>query len=427
MAKLTFEIARVDNPFYELPYGKVFYIMDPGRPSLNGQALNMIGRVSKGYFETISLTLSVVNYDSMMTSNAETYVKRNYPNVNSFKRYFIKRRLLKDASTSSISTLPFAKRGYLVARIFPLGDFSGNDYVICNLEYVSGFGSEPFCAALSKFTDYVEWVSIGNLAYQALLDAEKASSEMPDSVTTACDADVSKEPDVDTHVRFSREINNDLFQDMLLRERLSQKKRVVHEPIVKDCGVPEEAKLRLPADFIKATLEDKVKMFMEMGKYLSREMGMKDVVAQIADNIIISNKRNPQIQLSRLSFTDKDEIFLNDYNQIVKITTISRALYILFLLHPEGINLKDLIDYRSELLEIYQNISARECVETLNNTVDNLIADPYVCLSRLKAPFQEILPTEILQHYLPIGARGKNKTISLPRELITLPSWCEKG
>ena len=62
------------------------------------------------------------------------------------------------------------------------------------------------------------------------------------------------------------------------------------------------------------------------------------------------------------------------------MTPIHKALYILFLNHPEGIEFKNLIDHREELLAIYQKMGSRmeqskieETVNRLVNPLDNAI------------------------------------------------------
>ena len=62
-------------------------------------------------------------------------------------------------------------------------------------------------------------------------------------------------------------------------------------------------------------------------------------------------------QLSRLIITKDYRILLPDYNDIeVKLEPLVKAVYLLFLRHPEGIIFKELADYRDELLNIYKRL-----------------------------------------------------------------------
>ena len=85
--------------------------------------------------------------------------------------------------------------------------------------------------------------------------------------------------------------------------------------------------------------------------------------------------------LSHLVITKDFRFILSDYvNKEVMLSPIHKALYILFLNHPEGIEFKNLVDYREELLTIYNKVGNRidpdKIIETVNrlvNPLDNAI------------------------------------------------------
>ena len=59
-------------------------------------------------------------------------------------------------------------------------------------------------------------------------------------------------------------------------------------------------------------------------------------------------------RLSRLLITkDYRFILLDEQNKEVDLTPVHKAVYLLFLNHPEGIEFKKLRDYRDELLRYY--------------------------------------------------------------------------
>ena len=62
---------------------------------------------------------------------------------------------------------------------------------------------------------------------------------------------------------------------------------------------------------------------------------------------------SPSQPISRLVITSDFRIMLPDYNQEIKMQPIHKAVYFLFLKHPEGIRFKELPDYREELSSIY--------------------------------------------------------------------------
>ena len=133
-------------------------------------------------------------------------------------------------------------------------------------------------------------------------------------------------------------------------------------------------------------------------------------------------KYNSSHGLSRLFVTSRGDLFLTDRNNTeVKMPALSKALYILFLFHQEGISLTYLNDYKTELYKIYRQISNYGDEQLLRQAVDNLT--DYVgstmnsTLSRIKRAFQNILGEEA-SYYLIQGEKGGRKTIHLDRSLV---------
>lgn len=126
--------------------------------------------------------------------------------------------------------------------------------------------------------------------------------------------------------------------------------------------------------------------------------------------------------LSRLRISSNGHLFLIDRNEAeVKIQSIGRALYILYLRHEEGIALTELTDYREELLGIYAMISDYNDEQKLRIAVDNLIdsvgntLNPL--LSRIKKAFTALLG-EQAKDYLIEGLSGEAKKIHLDRRMV---------
>lgn len=140
--------------------------------------------------------------------------------------------------------------------------------------------------------------------------------------------------------------------------------------------------------------------------------------------------------LSRLVITSDFRFLLPDYQKEVNISPIHKALYMLFLDHPEGIEFKHLRDYRDELLHLYQKTANRidynkieETVERLVNPLDNAINEK---CSRIKATFLELMDEYQADYYI-INSHMKRhqgnspkiwferlKIINLPRNLVVI-------
>lgn len=133
-------------------------------------------------------------------------------------------------------------------------------------------------------------------------------------------------------------------------------------------------------------------------------------------------KLKNQIKLSKLTITKDYSIKLSDYNQEVKLEPIVKAVYLLFLNHPEGIAFKCLPDYRKELADLYQKIKpygltdrAIRSIEDVTNPLLNSINEK---CSRIRAAFLPIVDASLLDQYIIIGKSGEEKKIALPRDLV---------
>ena len=139
--------------------------------------------------------------------------------------------------------------------------------------------------------------------------------------------------------------------------------------------------------------------------------------------------------LSPLVITEDYRFLLPGYgNREVQLSPIHKALYLLFLNHPEGIEFKNLSDHREELLALYRKIGNRiapdkitETVNRLSNPLDNAINEK---CSRIKAAFSDLIDEYQADYYI-INSHVKRhqgssmklwferlKIINLPRELV---------
>jgi hypothetical protein len=134
------------------------------------------------------------------------------------------------------------------------------------------------------------------------------------------------------------------------------------------------------------------------------------------------DKLKHQIRLSRLTITKDWEIILSDYGKEVKMEPIVKAVYLLYLRHPEGIAFKCLPDYRQELIDIYVKIKpnginerAIRSIEDVTNPLLNSINEK---CSRIKAVFQSEVDASLVEQYYIVGKSGEVKRIMLPRDMV---------
>lgn len=135
------------------------------------------------------------------------------------------------------------------------------------------------------------------------------------------------------------------------------------------------------------------------------------------------DKLKHQIKFSRITITKDCTVLLTDYdNKEVKMEPIVKAIYLLFLNHPEGIAFKYLPDYRKELAEIYQMIKPLGMTERVLRSIED-VTNPLLnsinekC-SRVRAAFVAEVDPSLADQYYIVGKSGEAKKITLPRDLV---------
>lgn len=128
-------------------------------------------------------------------------------------------------------------------------------------------------------------------------------------------------------------------------------------------------------------------------------------------------------QLSRLVVTKDYRILLPDYNDIeVKMEPLVKAVYILFLRHPEGIVFKGLTDYREELLGIYRTLKpmglSKRTIQSVEDVTNPLLNSINEKCARIRSAFVNEFDEGLAKNYFVTGERGEAKKVTLPRDLV---------
>ena len=159
---------------------------------------------------------------------------------------------------------------------------------------------------------------------------------------------------------------------------------------------------------------------------------LKAIGAPLLEELRIEAAR---AHLSRLHITPDFRFILTDYDEReIELQPVHKAVYLLFLAHPEGIEFKRLSDYRTELTRYYMATARwmdrqkiEESVNHLTNPLDNAINEK---CSRIKKAFTDIMDDYRASYYI-ISSHTKRhingsariwyerlKVITLPRELV---------
>ena len=180
---------------------------------------------------------------------------------------------------------------------------------------------------------------------------------------------------------------------------------------------------------IAVELASSVKKLVTAGR---KDLLLRAIGAPLLEELRIEAAR---AKLSRLLITKDYGFFLVDMgNREIELQPVHKAVYLLFLAHPEGIEFKRLGDYREELTRYYMATAKMldkekiiEGIEHLVNPLDNAINEK---CSRIKKVFLEMMDEYMASYYIISGHTQKHiagssriwyerlKVIKLPRELV---------
>ena len=126
--------------------------------------------------------------------------------------------------------------------------------------------------------------------------------------------------------------------------------------------------------------------------------------------------------LLKLAVSRDYKLYLGEQRVEVRMEPLVKAVYLLFLRHPEGILFKQLPDYRKELTGIYSKLRpagltdrAIQSIEDVTNPMLNSINEK---CARIRAAFLSQFDEYMAKSYYVDGVRGEAKKIALPRNLV---------
>ena len=153
-------------------------------------------------------------------------------------------------------------------------------------------------------------------------------------------------------------------------------------------------------------VKEKIQMLKEFG------MSEKEIISLLQS----------EQPLLKLTVNKKHRIFIGENHVEVHMEPLVKAVYLLFLKHPEGIIFKDLPDYRQELTKLYSEVRpwglsdrALQSIEDVTNPFLNSINEK---CARIKKAFLSVMEADMAEHYFIKGIRGEPKGIELPRNLV---------
>ena len=171
--------------------------------------------------------------------------------------------------------------------------------------------------------------------------------------------------------------------------------------------------------------------FDEETKYILKDVEYKiDLLRRKGiSEVVLQKLVMPKPKLSKLVVTKDLRIFLPDYGDMeITMEPLVKAVFLLFLKHPEGIMFKKLPEYRRELAEIYGRIKGarvlrnlfgiRSYDKSIINATDPLNNSINEKCARIRAAFLLKFQESLAENYFITGKRGEPKMIKLPRNMV---------
>ena len=180
---------------------------------------------------------------------------------------------------------------------------------------------------------------------------------------------------------------------------------------------------------IAAELSQLVRELVAAGR---NDLLLRSIGASVLEELRIEAAKS---RLSRLLVTKDYRFILVDYdNKEVEMTPVHKAVYLLFLSHPEGIEFKKLSNYRDELLHYYMATAKLMDKQTITESIDMLVNPLNNSInekcSRIKSIFLNMMDQYSANYYIISGHTQKHfagsskiwyerlKNVKLPRELV---------
>lgn len=145
-------------------------------------------------------------------------------------------------------------------------------------------------------------------------------------------------------------------------------------------------------------IESQLKELKDNGKLLFVLPVLKKLMAQHTEKLDLD-------KVSSIFINSEYQIKLPYFNNLeVKMSNLTKAVYILFYENPDGIDLVELQKYKEQLRRIYFDICPFDDVEKMNQSINDIVDVSskaiYTHISRIKSAFQKVMDYEVAKHYI---------------------------
>lgn len=178
---------------------------------------------------------------------------------------------------------------------------------------------------------------------------------------------------------------------------------------------------------IKTDEELKKEEFIKKMDNLIKDMkgnGVLHILSSYIFETIEENLEHNKINKITTILISKDgEILFPLFKNVtLKLSHLTKTIYIFYLLNKESLAISNLENHKKELIEIYKKISYRNDVDSLENTITELVKGNaegvYVHISRIKSAVNKIFIKRVAPFYYINGAKNEPKEVLLDKKYI---------
>jgi hypothetical protein len=159
--------------------------------------------------------------------------------------------------------------------------------------------------------------------------------------------------------------------------------------------------------FVK-DIEDKLDELRDTGQLLFLIPILKDILNRQSEKIDFKG-------ISKMEINYQNKILLPYFKKEVELSHLTKAIYFLFLKHPKGINLRELGNYKKELLTIYTSVSNQLDYDKMAKSIDDVIDIEtkaiYTHLSRIKSAYYKIMDASFAKYYIVSGSGEEDRMV----------------
>ena len=231
------------------------------------------------------------------------------------------------------------------------------------------------------------------------------------------------EKSVDIRFPIAYEVTVWLMRTLIYSNQLEILEHVHREPVgcmMDFCLDKRQIVLKMRTADICPTCTDYISSVEPKHNYLKQFF---DTMDGIRENLLFRKRSVLMMQPSKIEIRGyRKDIFLTDLGDLqVNLNPKEKALFLLYLNHPEGIQLSHLIDHRNELRNYYSMLSTASSIDQINANVDRLVdfTDNNIneVLTRIRRKFKDSI--DKLGKLYSIEHVGGCHKITLNRELVT--------